>query len=1347
MLLAKLFSFLGASRSPVDLVSAASKKNMLGAGMVYKGKKYVTHTSLGHHQSAVSRALVWQILVIAGVIVFFLLNLILNTYGTMVIFVAAITSVYFIDVLFNLFLILKSLHFPQELTFTEAQLEQVDENKLPIYSIMCPLYREKEVLPLFVANMEGLNWPKSKLDVLLLLEENDTETIEVAKSLDLPSYVRVIVVPHSFPKTKPKACNYGLAFARGEYVVIYDAEDKPDSDQLKKAFLAFKQLPEKVACLQAKLNYFNPNYNLLTRLFTAEYSLWFDVVLPGLQSIETTIPLGGTSNHFKTALLRQLKGWDAFNVTEDADLGSRLFKLGYTTAIIDSTTLEEANSNWANWIRQRSRWIKGYLQTFLVHNRDPIRFLKDHGIHALIFQMLMGGRIAFMLINPILWLITISYFALHSLVGPTIESLYPPVVFYMAAFSLVVGNFFFLYYYMIGCAKRGHWTLIKYVYLVPVYWLMISLAAVKGITQLLTKPHYWEKTNHGLMNQKEVVKKEVVAAEGLVGSSEPSFIGQFIMSFGKRLWGGGMVLIVSALVGNFLNFLFNIYLGNKLSLEEFGLISLFTSFLYIAQILFSCLSSTITRVSALYLGKYGVPAMVIWKKFNRWSVGTSIIISVAWMALMPALKVIFKTDDILPFVFFTPVWMIGLLGATNSGFLSGSQKFGVLGVATIIEAATKLLMAYCIVELGLGHVVYAIPASMGVAFLITWMFIRKLNNKVKVEEVAETKTQLPVKFIFTNLLGRLSNIAFLGMDILLAKILLSSADAGTFALVSTVGKMVYFLGGLSNQFVIPLISKEEGALRNPISVFNKILLATVSVCVVGYLGVGVFGFITVPLLFGARARVIVALLPVYILGIVAYTIAGTIVSYHQTRNRFFVPIFAFLFSLFQFSIFLVGRQNVGTFAYAYGYMGMAQLIVAAILHRLTRYSTIITGNTFAFLDLFRKNKEKKLVSAKQLRFLILNWRDTKHAWAGGAEVYVQELAKYFIKEGHLVTVFCGNDGKSKNSEVVDGVQVIRRGGFFTVYVWAFLYYITKFHDSFDVIIDCENGIPFFAPLYSRRPKFLLIHHVHQQFFRDNLPFPVRQIAAFLEGSLMPWVYRDQKIITVSKSSWEDIVRLNFFSKKNVSIVNPGIKCPKLKGLPRKAACPTILYLGRIRPYKNLDKALAAFKGVLKKNPTAIFKIAGDGDCLESLKKLAVELGISESVVFLGKVSEEQKVELFKEAWLMVQPSSIEGWGITVIEANAYGSPVVASNVSGLKDSVVDGKTGILVKAGDIGELTWAMCRIIENPILRHNMSKESMGRARAFDWDNNAREFLQEIGVYLRESYNFDLNTHARDLA
>jgi cellulose synthase/poly-beta-1,6-N-acetylglucosamine synthase-like glycosyltransferase len=345
--------------------------------------------------------------------------------------------------------------------------------------------------------------------------------LKKASAMKLPKHIRIVVVPNSQPKTKPKACNYGLAYAKGEYLVIYDAEDIPDTLQLKKAYLAFGKTDEKTICLQAKLNYYNPHQNLLTRFFTAEYSLWFDVTLPGLQSFNTALPLGGTSNHFKTKNLIEVEGWDPFNVTEDADLGVRLFKKGYKTAMIDSVTLEEANSKVKNWFRQRSRWIKGYIQTLLVHMRDMKSFwVSGNKSHLPWFLIIVGGKVLSLYINPLMWIITISYFAFHSVAGSFIESLYPSIIFYMAILSLTVGNFIYLYNYMIGCAKRGRYDLIKYALFVPFYWLMMSFASWIALYRLITKPYHWSKTVHGL----HLSKKNNEVQQKLKPAIEPTFV-------------------------------------------------------------------------------------------------------------------------------------------------------------------------------------------------------------------------------------------------------------------------------------------------------------------------------------------------------------------------------------------------------------------------------------------------------------------------------------------------------------------------------------------------------------------------------------------------------------------------------------------------------------------------------------------------------------------------------------------------------------------------------------------------------------------------------------------------------
>jgi cellulose synthase/poly-beta-1,6-N-acetylglucosamine synthase-like glycosyltransferase len=472
--------------------------SMVRAGVRYKKQVYITHTTLDAEQSAVvvfsREQIAWSIVVLAVLVCSFLLNPLLSFQ----IGIAVLSTIYLLDVVFSLYLVFKTLRTPTELTFTQKELANIDDSKLPIYTILCPMYKEVHILPQFLEGIKAVQWPKGKLDVILLIESDDQDSITAINTMHLPSFIRMVVVPHSLPKTKPKACNYGLAFARGEYTVIYDAEDIPDPLQLKKAYLGFKRSARNIVCLQAKLSYYNMNQNLLTRFFTAEYALWFDVTLTGLNSLHTTIPLGGTSNHFRTRDLKELHAWDPFNVTEDADLGMRLFKLGYQTAVIDSTTMEEGNSKVGNWLRQRSRWIKGYMQTYIVHTREAFSFTKRRFLDSLIFHLVLGGKIAFIFINPILWVVTLLYFTLYPVVGPFIDKLYPQPVLYIAMSSLIFGNYVYLFCYVMGCVKKEQWGLIKYIFLIPIYWLLISIAGMMALYQLIFKPFYWEKTVHGL---------------------------------------------------------------------------------------------------------------------------------------------------------------------------------------------------------------------------------------------------------------------------------------------------------------------------------------------------------------------------------------------------------------------------------------------------------------------------------------------------------------------------------------------------------------------------------------------------------------------------------------------------------------------------------------------------------------------------------------------------------------------------------------------------------------------------------------------------------------------------------
>lgn len=468
-----------------------------GKGFHHNGKRFVHHSNLDVKEMAFFRLSAFQTNLLWFVGLYILAAFIINWHLALLILLAVITGLYFIDIFFNLFLIIRSFKTSPQIKISKTEIEQVKE--WPTYSIFCPLYKEWQVIPQFINAISKLDYPKEKLQVMLIMEEDDLESREKVSSFNLPSYFEVVVVPDSLPKTKPKACNFALQKARGEFSVIFDAEDMPEADQLKKAVLAFRKSSEDVACIQAKLNFYNPHDNILTKVFTAEYSLWFDLILTGLQSINAPIPLGGTSNHFKTKDLVSLKGWDAFNVTEDCDLGIRLVKKGFRTAIVDSTTHEEANSSISNWFGQRSRWIKGYIQSYFVHMRDPKSFgwsLKKPDL--LTFQLIVGGKVLSMFINPILWLMTFSYFAFRPFIGEFIETLFPGPVLYIGVFAAVVGNFLYFYYYMIGCAKRGYYELIAFGFLVPIYWLMMSVATWIAIYKITTEPHYWYKTRHGL---------------------------------------------------------------------------------------------------------------------------------------------------------------------------------------------------------------------------------------------------------------------------------------------------------------------------------------------------------------------------------------------------------------------------------------------------------------------------------------------------------------------------------------------------------------------------------------------------------------------------------------------------------------------------------------------------------------------------------------------------------------------------------------------------------------------------------------------------------------------------------
>lgn len=415
---------------------------------------------------------------------------------TLVMVTAAATLLYFASLGVRLLLFAKSLNGRGTVQISDDVARSLPDEALPSYTVLVPAYGEPEVIDELVRSLRALDYPRDRLEILLLLEEDDAPTLSAAhRLLAASSDITVVTVPATDPRTKPKALNYGLAASTGQVVTIYDAEDRPEPLQLRKAALALAFAPDDVACVQARLDFYNPAQNLITRWFTLDYRMWFTQLLPGIAQLGGAIPLGGTSNHFRREVLAEVGAWDAFNVTEDADLGIRLHRLGYRTGVVDSVTYEEANSDFVNWVKQRSRWYKGYAQTALVHLRDPRALQRDLGTKQfLLFFFLVAGTPLVAILNPVFWSVTIVWFVWHPHV---ILELFPTFTYFVGQLCWIGGNLLVLYSWMLSTRnpkEKLWWAAV----LSPLYWIMMSVAAVKALVQLVSAPSYWEKTQHGL---------------------------------------------------------------------------------------------------------------------------------------------------------------------------------------------------------------------------------------------------------------------------------------------------------------------------------------------------------------------------------------------------------------------------------------------------------------------------------------------------------------------------------------------------------------------------------------------------------------------------------------------------------------------------------------------------------------------------------------------------------------------------------------------------------------------------------------------------------------------------------
>jgi cellulose synthase/poly-beta-1,6-N-acetylglucosamine synthase-like glycosyltransferase len=453
----------------------------------------------------------WQRAVLIAVPLLFVAIAVWRPGATAIGFAWVTTVIYLVIIIHRLSVFRASLNFDPAIRITDAEARAYSDDLLPTYTVLVPAFREPEVIRTLVDALTRLDYPRDRLEILLLLEDGDDDTLVAATSIatDLP--IEVLVVPRGTPQTKPRALNFGFLHSSGDLVTVFDAEDQPEPLQLRRAAIAMSRLGPEWACLQARLEFYDAEANLLTKWFTTEYLTWFTCFLPGLVAKGAPVPLGGTSNHFRRVGLEAVGAWDPYNVTEDADLGLRLERNGYRVGMLDSFTLEEANSDVVNWVKQRSRWQKGYLQTALVHLRHPRQLRSQLGWKG------FGHLVAFVLGTPVLALLNLLFWSMSViwLVTGTemVEKMFPGTVFYLATASWLIGNAAILYIGILSLLVTKRSELLWSAFLTPLYWILMSIASLRAVIQLVVDPSYWEKTQHGLRRGRlvEVDLREPIA--------------------------------------------------------------------------------------------------------------------------------------------------------------------------------------------------------------------------------------------------------------------------------------------------------------------------------------------------------------------------------------------------------------------------------------------------------------------------------------------------------------------------------------------------------------------------------------------------------------------------------------------------------------------------------------------------------------------------------------------------------------------------------------------------------------------------------------------------------------------
>ncbi len=770
-----------------------------------------------------------------------------------------------------------------------------------------------------------------------------------------------------------------------------------------------------------------------------------------------------------------------------------------------------------------------------------------------------------------------------------------------------------------------------------------------------------------------------------------------------------------SMAANVFNWLFSLQAGRILAKEDLAVLTVFLSFQYLLGIPAGALGTTVSRFTAYYSqkgegGKYFYFFRQYW--WLSWTAGALFLL--IFLLSINFLKAFFGFGSPIYLLIFAPIFLPLFLLAFETGVLFGQLAFVWVGILYLSEAASKFLFFLFSREFLLGKVtasilvwtVLSLPISAAAAWLISVLVGRSYRPLMAENPQIGEEFKENFRFLGSSLFVSLGLVLIYNLDILLVNHFFPPSTAGVYATVSLLGKVLYFGAGSLISLLIPLTARAQAKRESVFKPFFKVLSLMALVGGAIWLAYFFFPEPTVSLLLGQKGLLALPYLAKYSLGMLFLSLSAGFAFFNLARKNYFSANLMTLAAAVQGILVMFFHQS------------LSQVVEIVFWTLLGLFLGIVLSELFGLRPQLPKNGGG--FHRKKRRILILNWRDKKHRQAGGAEVYLHEIGKRLSKKGLAITFFTANDGHCPSGEVIDGVEIVRKGGFITVYFWAAIYFLFRFRGKFDLVIDSENGIPFFSPFYCRRPIILLVYHVHQDIFFRSLHPPLSWLAVFLEGFLMPLVYRQSQVVAISQSTAADLRQ--GIGLEVEDIIPAGVSSDFFKTSP-KAKIPLTLYLGRLKENKSIEILLEAFRPVAWEIPSSRLVIAGEGDWRPFLEEKTRQLGLSKKVRFLGRVSEEVKLKLLGKAWVLVNPSYKEGWGISCLEANACGTPVLAARVDGLREAVSEGESGYLFEYGNTKELSLKLLELLADQDKRQALGRTARSWSKKFSWEKQVVKF------------------------